>query len=465
MGDSISSKSSESPTHVKTMEPPTTLDTSPIKGPLSKFRSHLARMREKRSSLIAHRVQLQEQRTQLRAGRDDAIDLDAKFTKALTAFASKPLSPEAEALLNLCERVQSAKTHYLAKEDDYNLLESALDQSEWELKELEGKLYRQLDNLTQVPRLFGASSIEPIDQSDLISSSSASTTSGRVEYHPLLRDLLSRLGDADMVNEQLTDLRAIRAQNVEQQRTLRSLGQELDEAGIQFLADFDANHKQLQSELSKISTDISGLRRLCREEHLLEDDTSYDLDEEVILHGNESFVPDPLLVDRPKSLPDLEASNLQHEDQSSSRGVPPALDTLRQTKSSDALTYINDWFLWRLRRSSLEVKRYKSASALDQLRDNEPYLSNLILKNWNKDSAGELLSNPRKLPKSLTAATGHDAAPSYGTAQSDSIMPILDGLTSRLHEHGFGTKLRSSLQTIGIARRSSEPDFRTIVSF
>ena len=456
------SPSSQAIASVRAIEPPMIIEDGLPKSSENKIQNSLSRMREKRSELNARRVHALEERVQLRFIRDNTIDLDAQFTKALTAFASKTLTPEAKALVELSERVQSAKTNYLSREDDYNLLESALNQGEWELKELETRLYRQLEHYPHASSFPAFPDISPLGMDETLPSSTASTVSDRPSYPPLLREYLSRLGDADLILEQLTELRNVRAQLVEQQRTLGSVGRDLDQSGLQFLADFDKNHEQQQRQLSEVNMDVENLRIQCQREDLLPDKVDDNSNEDqLVLRDDQPFAPDPLLVERVFSIPDVGVSALPRSGFDKTAGEPPALHNLRQKTRSDVLGYINDWFLWRLQRSSLEVKRYKSAPELDKLRGNEPYLSNLILEHWHKDSASDLLSGLGKIPKSVTKSNfGSSRA-----ARSDSPMPGLERLTIRpLQNQRRAQKTLSLRAGDPVRRRSSEPDIRTIVS-
>ena len=82
------------------------------------------------------------------------------------------------------------------------------------------------------------------------------------------------------------------------------------------------------------------------------------------------------------------------------------------------VTYINEWLLNQLRRSSLEVWRFKLAKELEGLRFDESRLRDLVIQWWPKDEkAGDFLSEERtkaisvSLTSNLGIAYGHNQRP------------------------------------------------------
>lgn len=426
-------------------------------------------------SLVAKRLQVQEERELLRTTRDVTIDLAAKFMTSLNTFFATHNSPEIRKIQDDYERFRAAGDEYLPKEHDYNRLEDDVNQGEWELKELETKTYQKMERFDQMAVTEGEGQL---DDSDIQSAESASTVSQQPVYPPLLHELLSRLGDVDLVKEHLVDLRSERAYLVEQQRLLASAGHQLGGPSLDFLADFDVKHEELQRQIVDLEADVDRLRNAWNQENSTSKGEQEAAGEDFISLEDATLPePDPLLVDQVSSLEDLPKAPTEIQqvliEKPLSPSVLPQYEELRKKACVEVLTYINEWFLWRLRQSSLEIKRYKSEPSLDKLRGQEPYLSDLILDYWFRDSAIGYLSTPTKemIPKSNTIVTainiGRDGMSHPGsTAKSDSCVSTMRQLTLLLR----GKSSHNLQQNAGslrkkLRRRSSAPDTAASISY
>lgn len=440
--------------------------TTPLTPRVKRISSLLTRMKDKRMNVIAKRLQMQEEREALRVTRNTAIEKTAQLMTALNAFFATNIPPGAQSLQVAFEKVQRAGDTYLPKEDDYNTLEGGLNHEEWELRELEAKFYRRLERSQS--EILADATYDTDDANDLQSESSSSQ-SRHTPYPPILHELLSRLGDVDLIKEQLTDLRSERAQLVEQQRLLASAGRGLAMPYLDFLASFDSTHEELQRQIFELETDVDRLRDAWKQEGLTSQVDEDALEDEGInLDNLPPPYPEPLLLDQPSSIKNLPQPRMQEQDHTSIEtpisGNHPRFEELKKESSVGVLTYVNDWFLCRLRRSRLDIKRYKSDPSLDGLRDQEPWLSRLIIDGWYDDTATGYLSTPNEIPRSQTIVTGRNIgrdglSMSGNTAKSDSILPAIHRMTLRLHDNGprYIEQTSTPREIKDSTRRSSAP--------
>lgn len=74
------------------------------------------------------------------------------------------------------------------------------------------------------------------------------------------KEYLSRIGDADVVEERLQELRHERACLVEEGKSRVRVGMNLDEESLQFLESFDRRHEELQEQYAAIQEDLTKMR-------------------------------------------------------------------------------------------------------------------------------------------------------------------------------------------------------------
>jgi hypothetical protein len=132
--------------------------------------------------------------------------------------------------------------------------------------------------------------------------------------------------------------------------------------------------------------------------------------------------PDPLL------LPDDDASPAFSTENDIGRGVV------------STVTFINEWLLNRLRRSTLEVWRFKSASDLEILALDQNQLSDLVIQWWSKDEkAGEFLQRERAKAKSFSL-TSSPFVESQKTrkARSDSVLHTIERSAGQIRRASSG---------------------------
>jgi hypothetical protein len=417
----------------RTPEPPTTRQDLPYRDARHPRRRHgirgnLGVLSEMRMGVIGTRVKAQEVRTSLRGEREAMSDVDARFLQQLRNVFARTPNAELLELLRLGEEVQESRDRFYPMEDDYNKLEDRLDLEEYELHEAESRLYDQLDSsrLSSVKEEdlvaidLESISQEPVTKAELETSRPESHEAAYTEY-------LSRVGDAHLVLEQLQDLRRERAHLVEEERVRARYGLRLDEDSINFLESFDSVHQRLQDQYAGIHDSLATMRQNLGIDNPLSFATTQFADESspagtrVIqllrvappaivvsdLNGSAASSPHPAPADGTNEPPLPRTDSLLLKDDDVSPMFPAGSDNDRGPIST--VTYINEWLLSQLRRSSLEVWRFKLAKELEGLRLDESQLRDLVIQWWSKDEkAGSFLSEERTKAISLSLTSNPD---------------------------------------------------------
>jgi hypothetical protein len=417
------------------------------------IRGNLGILSEMRMGVVGTRVRAEEARTGLRGEREAMSDVDARFLQQLRSVFARTPNAELLELLRLGEEVQESRDRFYPMEDDYNKLEDRLDLEEYELHEAESRLYDQLDSshLSSVKE-------EDLVAIDLESTSQEQATKAELEtsrpesHEPAYTEYLSRVGDAHLVLEQLQDLRRERAHLVEEERVRARYGLRLDEDSINFLESFDSVHQRLQDQYAAIHDSLATMRQNLGMDNPLSFATTQFADESsptgtrVIqllraappvlvtsdLDGSAASSPHPAPANGTNEPPLPRTDSLLLRDDDVSPMFPAGNDNDRGPIST--VTYINEWLLNQLRRSSLEVWRFKLAEELEGLRLDESQLRDLVIQWWPKDEkAGDFLSEERTkaISVSLTSNPGIEHEHSQ-RAQSEIVVHDFDRLASRI---------------------------------
>jgi len=144
-----------------------------------------------------------------------------------------------QSIISLSERARSCSDSYLVLETGYHLVENQLGQDEYILSTEEQKLSSMLKYLSTT-----------IDSNDGLHSqlsSTSSTATSCVDDPPLLSEYLSRVGDVNMLEEQLLDLDREMLEIKEQQWLRCGLNIPLGEESRQFLLNNDERRLQIQA--------------------------------------------------------------------------------------------------------------------------------------------------------------------------------------------------------------------------
>lgn len=398
----------------------------------------LHNLTEKRESVLGLRLRVHEARNSLRHDRETLSNRDAQLVQRLRAAIANNSLAEQTPLVDELEDLQKSRDSLQPKEDNYNRLEDQLNREEWELKEMELRLY-QRGGSTQISLLGddGVGLFEgAFDETD--SSSSLSIHSGPAEDSPETKRYLSRRGDATLLREQIADMRAMKAQIIEDEAVRKRLGHTLDEESQSFLDNFDSRLEPLLEDLANVEEDISRLQEALAEKHVTFLSNPFDgKDWDAPTH----YAPEAILSDFPTG-PAAESASTEFEVLTQDPLLLP-VDRREHVlfDSSDPATsnvistpgYINRWLLHSLRRSIPEVRRYKSAEELKQLRlkFDQEQIKDFVLDWWYKDQS---VADFRVARNTAALSLGLPLSPTHiyrAGARSETATPIVHELLAR----------------------------------
>jgi hypothetical protein len=370
---------------------------------LARTEAAIRGLSEKREALLGQRVKVQESRNSARQKRSALAELNARILQDLQRRAAFGSSDRSIGSPELLVKLQDTLEELQVSEAELSATEDLLNRKEWELKEAEVVVYQSGD--------FGHANAFAEDSSSfiqelLMETASNSTLDAQPARTPLEKQYLSRKGDADMLNEELDELRAHRAYLVEEERARRAMDMSLDAESQRFLENFDVRHNQLQQDLFYAEEDIFRLQRMLSNTH---DDALYTAN-----HFDLSRVDDDLLSDD-RDAPDPLLLNIESPSPGFSN-VPLDLDQ----SSLSTVDYINEWLLHRLRRSPLEILLFKSE--LQDVHLDSEQLKDLVLRTWPRDDMSKVYSEARGRSRRSFSynARSHQPNLSLQAARSDS---------------------------------------------
>jgi hypothetical protein len=431
-----------------------------------KLRDAFERLADLRLSVLGLRVRVQEGRTALRNERDTMNTQDAELIQKLrVTYANRDING-LQYLLSDFERIQESRNSFSPKEDDHDKLEDQLNREEFDLMGLESKIYRR--NVSAQISLLDEQDLVFLEDNFGSSDSTLSTHSGPAQLSPQLHKYLSRKGDADVLRERLAELRAERAQLIEEEVVRAQVGLGLDSPSRTFLSEFDARHSALQQQLANVEEDVWRLKEALVEKedvyfsssqfedwqtlderayHFTTENFSYQLGAETSDVKGESDIHDPLL------LPDDD-----------SRAVFSQSNDNSDAEAISTESYINQWLLHQLRRSSREVRRFKSAEVFSHLHLSKEQIKDLVLELWSRDSSiVDFVSSQKLAAQSLNLSVQTTRGrPPYRATYSDSALPTIQDavLKARRGSFGEGHKHAQSMleHILKISSRTSQAD-------
>jgi hypothetical protein len=362
----------------------------------------ISKLKEKRDNILGLRLKLNELRTSLRQERENLSARDAQLIQRMRVmFLGNEISTLSP-LLEDFEHLQEIRDSLQPREYDYDRLEDQVNREEYELGELESKLYP----------ISASAQISTLADEELImfdgrfddTESSLSTHSDSAENSSKVNEYLSRKGDMHVLEERLNELRMERAQLVEEELVRAQVGRALDEYSQAFLLNFDIRHDELQRELAHTKEDVARLRMalLEKEDFIISpdqfDDTRRDMS------GKDSLVaimPNPALSTDEILNPE-EADSEEQEPLLLTGAEEPnpvfSESALQDSKSViNKASYINLWLLHRLRISLPEVRRFRSTLELKDLNLDQTQIKDMVLKWWFNDGSAAAFALARKV--------------------------------------------------------------------
>jgi hypothetical protein len=438
--------------------------------PLQRHRGALSetvrKLQNSCSVMLETRLEAHKRRSIIRRDRKVLGDLDARFIQELRNILYTSPNEKLEALLGLCEEMQTLRDEFLPKEDDYNLIEDRLITEEFELQETGEKLLSILDRVRNSS--VGGSELSSRLEEDFTQVNRAASL-GSATQRPETLEYLSRLGDRDIVIERLSELRHERATLVEEEKSKARVKMVLSEEARKFLDTFDVRHEKLQQELAVVDADLARLSKtLERTDKIfftstrfedLDDITGSDADE--VRHSYLNSLPSvisssDLTLPSAARAPSTPEANKPDRPQRDALLLPedhtaptfnrfPRTDRnsltsmhrinawlLDQQGTMSADAFINDWLLNILRSSVLEVYHYKSAKDLQTVQISQEGLRDLVLEWWSSDkAAGEYLRTLRLEARGISLSARADR--SNYDVHSDMVVVTLNQLSDRLY--------------------------------
>jgi hypothetical protein len=262
-----------------------------------KLRSIRAKVFRLRSRLQSKRKALHEKQLAKSTADEAFMKYVRSNRSATTDPAEAPSSPFTPAvdMDAYYEAMQVARDDYGEAENDYNSLEEALDESEYELAKLEGRFY----NSEEHDVLPNPDSESDAQVAGSITSSPTSllgmSSDHEDHYHPLQFSYLSRLGDLDLAKERHHNMGLQRDKLLSNQMSRMHLGIELHESEKVFLAEFPKLEEELRREIAEIEEDVERWKARCLAEgvDISEDNNLSDEESNETGYSNSNYNPTP----------------------------------------------------------------------------------------------------------------------------------------------------------------------------
>jgi len=359
---------------------------------------------EKHKAIVATRIRVRERRNSLRRQRETVIGLDIRVANGLRELFNKRPNEEVSSLIALFEQLQMTRDDLLQQEDDYNIIEDELIGEEFDLQEAENKIFPELPG-------GGSTFIDDQDITTYLGGLEPRDSDGadsHVIHRPEMTQYFSRVGDEDIIQESLDELRKERAHLVEEERMRARLGLTLDTESQDFLSQFDRRQNELQDQLARVREDLIKLQEtLASDDGVIHASTQFGntssplnqaIDELEPLEVSDPDLLFPSMSSSLSALPPLPsnfhktsvaasarlADSLLLPDEDSSPVFPSPAGTPKSAFIAPA-AFINNWLLDMLRRSPREVQRLKSTDTFQQLQLKQVRLAESVLGSWLDD--------------------------------------------------------------------------------
>ncbi|KAI9723286.1 MAG: hypothetical protein M1812_001169 [Candelaria pacifica] len=330
-----------------------------------------------RGQLIRKRLKVREKRVELRREQAKASQLDANYTKILSAFMGQGARTDPAPLYVAYEGCRKARDTVGPLEDDYNQLEDSLIDLEDALDERENKFYKD----------YPAISVGSNDSFSAASSLYVPTTaSGSLAEgdEPVQNEkYLAKVGEANLMRERLEGLLLERAQYMEESRIRSPYGIPLEASSEIFLRDFDEIYAKALQDFHGLEDQVQELKRTSPIESTISTRSASD----------------------GEILPPLKGPTL------STKGNRRRLSELFPNSKPEYLgefatrrARINAWLLHILQRSPLDADLHRTILRQtilgnDAMDDNK--WAELLLKTWPLDDAA--MGGPLSLDQSVVS--------------------------------------------------------------
>jgi hypothetical protein len=224
--------------------------------------------RRLRWRVLKLRATVAEKRRELTHARLDVIYADDDFMKLVRQMRIQQPDTgyEGSALFeHHYSKLQAARDKYGLLEETYGILEERLNREEYEITQLEEEL--DVDDEDCSEHHTDDSGISSRNSDDGESDNPTFTKNGQ---YALYDEYLSKLGDADLVHEDLIELRVARRNLQEFQASRKKVRLELSPEDQETLDNYAAEKSKLLGQLKEIKADAERLRIQCVESGLME---------------------------------------------------------------------------------------------------------------------------------------------------------------------------------------------------
>jgi hypothetical protein len=314
-----------------------------------RFDSFWQRIRGLRELIWGMRLRLQQQRAILREKQYAKAVADDNYMKLVRLIQSVPFSElgdlkkDGKSLTQLFDVCEQTRAEYGPLEDDCNLLEDEIGSQELKLTNLEHEFTNRL------------TSFSTRNQEDMISEllsdvpSLESNSDMEEEFHPLVAEYLSKMGDVDILRERHEGHLDEKAAMESERETRRNVDLDLSPDDQLWLDGADEMEKEILEELRQAVDEAEQLKQKCLSEGLVHENgepKDFQTQEQEAFDGDvdakgqtSDFIKFPVL---------LPHSGTKHLSFRKSAPKP-------EEKSGSAGDHINQWLLHDLRSSPLAV--------------------------------------------------------------------------------------------------------------
>jgi hypothetical protein len=352
------------------------------------------------------RSQIHEMRNTLREKQDTKSTADDILFRRMTVHSliqsdqSVFIGRGQKTLAELMQDCQVARDEYGPLEDDCNQLEDQLSAQEFKLARLENHYYMRPNTPNNPkPDMSNLSAFQRAGPPSLILNEDEDLAHeiGDTQYHPLVTEYLSKLGDLDLLQERLYELMDEKESlEVERDSRLR-YGLALDPEDQVWLENSQNAEDELAEKIRLLEQDLESKKQECMSRGLVDEEgepTSFQRQEQVSFDGEEDvdpknqkseYVKYPLLLPRP---------GMKHEELVD---YEPKPDEASDTTASR----INEWMLDKLRMSALDVSLLARTFEgwFGQINDSWQIA---VLQLWYRDGTIETTGRYRVYTSSMT---------------------------------------------------------------
>ncbi|KAG4435142.1 hypothetical protein IFR05_009374 [Cadophora sp. M221] len=347
------------------------------------------RIKRLRSEIWSQRSRVQEMRGSLRDKQDRKATADDNYIQYVrlrghgVQFGNRTSSDEQTEIDVLFDACVTAREEYGPLEDALNAIETNLSVNEFELDRLERKFYDQ-PSKPQVPPMLNPGNEDVSSISPSVASTDSGSESGQ-QFHPLVTQYLSRLGDVDLLRERLDELLEERYMLEEEREKRARVKMKLSDENEEWLANYSHVESGLIEEYENATKEMEKLKKECigkglvdatgeplSLEHLERRTFAGDLDGDAGRESSE-YVKFPKLIPQPGN----KVTNT----------LPESLLNVNEPAFISSVR-VNRWILDQLRTSPMEVGLLARTfeSRYGPINESEKWQSD-VLQLWYRDGA------------------------------------------------------------------------------